>query len=174
MTGISRRQVGTDPKAVSGPAARARHERRETTKGPLRGPSHRAALRLLADGPYVRRLGTLLPLSSLELDLRTFGQGLEALAADAAVVDEQILRSVIGGDEAVPLLVAEPLHGSGCQLTHLPQLPTGAAAAAARIHELWPRATHTRALELLFVPGEHGNAADVGLLVRQHERAAAT
>src|SRR6059058_3125118 len=77
----------------------------------------------LSGRPYVRRLGALLPLGRLELDLCTFGEALEALAADAGVVDEQILRSVIGGDEAVPLLVAEPLHGSGCQLIHLPLLP---------------------------------------------------
>src|SRR5256885_10137290 len=142
-------------------------------KGPLRGPLSVRLLRGLRGRTHVRRLGALLPLGRLEVDLCTFGQGLEALAGDAAVVDEQILRSVIGGDEAVPLLVAEPLHGSGCQLTHLPQLPTGAAAAAARIHELLPRATHIRALELFFVPRGHGNATDVSLLGRQLGRAAA-
>src|SRR5256885_16346304 len=121
-------------------------------KGPLRGPLSVRLLRGLRGRTHVRRLGALLPLGRLELDLRTFGQGLEALAGDAAVVDEQILRSVIGGDEAVPLLVAEPLHGSGCQLTHLPQLPTGAAASAARLPERLSRAMHSPSVELLFLP----------------------
>src|SRR5262249_25438249 len=56
----------------------------------------------------------------LELHLRALGEGLEALAGDAGVMDEEILRPVVGGDEAIPLLVAEPLHGAGCQLIHLP------------------------------------------------------
>ena len=148
MTGISGCQIGTNK------------------KGPFRGPSRCVKTRVgLADGPYVRRLGALLPLCSLELDLRTLGQGLEALAADAAVVDEQILRSVIGGDEAVPLLVAEPLHGSGCQLIHLPLLPPRTASAAARVNELRPRASHSRAFKLLFVPEACRDAAYICLLV---------
>src|SRR5204863_3246677 len=107
------------------------------------------------------------------LDLRAFGEGLEALARDAGVVDEQILRSVIGGDEAVPLLVAEPLHGSGCQLIHLPLLPTGPASATARVDELRTGAAHSRAFELLLVPEASRDAADVCLLVGEDERAAA-
>jgi hypothetical protein len=31
-------------------------------------------------------------------------------------VDEDVLATVVLGDEAVALVVAEPLHGSGCQL----------------------------------------------------------
>src|SRR5436190_10132627 len=82
------------------------------------------------DRVNVRCLGALLPLGCLELDLRTFRERLEALAGDACVVDEQILRSVIGGDEAVPLVVAEPLHSAGCQLIHLPLPTTGTGVRA--------------------------------------------
>src|SRR5581483_8864872 len=83
-------------------------------KGPRRALFQATSGRDSADGPDVRGLRALLPLRRLELDLRALGEGLEALAGDAGVVDEQILRSVIGGDEAVPLLVAEPLHSSSC------------------------------------------------------------
>src|SRR5262245_46744566 len=32
-------------------------------------------------------------------------------------MDEQILSTVVGRDEPVPLIVAEPLHSSGCHMT---------------------------------------------------------
>ena len=35
-----------------------------------------------------------------------------AVGDDRALMDEQVLRAVIGGDEAEALLVVEPLHGS--------------------------------------------------------------
>src|SRR5205823_10299116 len=81
------------------------------------------------DRADVRRLRALLTLSRFELHLGTLGECLEALAGDAGVVHEQVLRPVLGGDEAVPLVVAEPLHGSSCHVFHLPQLPPGASAA---------------------------------------------
>jgi hypothetical protein len=62
----------------------------------------------------VGRLGALLALALLELDASTFGEALEAFAGDVAVVHEEILRSFVGGDKAVPLAVVEPLNGSGC------------------------------------------------------------
>src|SRR5581483_3311090 len=71
------------------------------------------------DDANVRGLGALRALRCLELDLRAFGQGLEALAGDARVVHEEILRAVLRRDEAVALLVAEPLDGSGCHVCHL-------------------------------------------------------
>src|SRR5215208_1745386 len=45
--------------------------------------------------------------------LGALGQGLEARAVDAGVVDEQVLAAVLRRNEAEALLVAEPLHGSG-------------------------------------------------------------
>src|SRR6266540_3856870 len=62
------------------------------------------------------RLRTLRPLLHLVLDLRALGEALVALALDRAVVDEHVLARVIRRDEAVALVVAEPLHGSGCHL----------------------------------------------------------
>src|SRR5205814_808621 len=86
-------------------------------RGPVSGASSRASCRVrvsLGDDADVRRLGALLPLGGLELHLRALAEGLEALAGDAGVVHEQVLRAVFGGDEAVPLLVAEPLHCASC------------------------------------------------------------
>jgi hypothetical protein len=36
-----------------------------------------------------------------------------AVAGDARVMDEQVLAGLVARDEAEPLVVAEPLHGSG-------------------------------------------------------------
>src|SRR5205814_6302824 len=58
----------------------------------------------------------------VELDLRALGEGLEALACDRAVMDEEVLASVVRGDEPVPLRVVEPLHGS-CRHRKTPPLP---------------------------------------------------
>src|ERR1700682_2789666 len=58
----------------------------------------------------------------------------------------------------------------GCSAVLL--LPARAAAAAARIEELRAGRLHAGALELLLVPCEHGDAADVCLLIGEHEGAA--
>src|SRR5215216_4788512 len=57
--------------------------------------------------PDVRGLWALRALAELEFDLRTFGQRPEPIAHDPGEVDECVLASVIGRDEAEALLVAE-------------------------------------------------------------------
>src|SRR3954470_20506335 len=69
--------------------------------------------------PDVRGLGSLRALAELEFDLRAFGERPEAIARDPGEVDERVLASVIGRDEAEALLVAEPLHDTGSHLTAL-------------------------------------------------------
>src|SRR5436190_23145851 len=64
----------------------------------------------------VRRLGTLGPGLGLVADLRALGERLEAVAGDATVMHEQVLALIVRCDEPEALLVAEPLHGSGCHL----------------------------------------------------------
>src|SRR5215212_1785487 len=71
---------------------------------------------VLGGGEDVLRLGALLPLGGLELDLRALGERLEAVACDRAVVDEQVLAALVGGDEPIALRVVEPLDGSGCHI----------------------------------------------------------
>src|SRR5262249_26484008 len=66
----------------------------------------------LGDLGDVDRLGAFCPFAGLELDLRALGEGLEALAADVAEVHEEILPTLVRGDEAVALRVVEPLHRS--------------------------------------------------------------
>lgn len=61
---------------------------------------------------HVNRLRPLVPARRLERDLRALGQGLETRALDVSVVDKQVLPTVVWGDEAEPLCVVEPLHGS--------------------------------------------------------------
>src|SRR5439155_25197376 len=74
----------------------------------------------LDDGD-VRRLRSLLTLTRLVLELRAFGERLEAIAGDVRVVDEEILVAFVRADEAVALRVVEPLDGSGChENTSLP------------------------------------------------------
>src|SRR5918995_461351 len=64
------------------------------------------------DGGDVVRLHTLLALGSLIRDLGTLIEALEAVTRYARVVHEEILTTLVGGDEAVALLVAEPLYRS--------------------------------------------------------------
>src|SRR5438874_2811144 len=66
-----------------------------------------------ANGACLRALRTIL---NFVLHLRPFGEALVPLAADRAVVDEDVLAPVVLRDEAVALVVAEPLHGSGCHV----------------------------------------------------------
>src|SRR5438309_11973843 len=80
----------------------------------------RARKRALPDDADVPSLGTLGALLDLVLDLRAFGEALEALAGDRAEVNEDVVAAVGLRDEAVALRVVEPLHGSGCHVFHLP------------------------------------------------------
>src|SRR6266545_239972 len=50
------------------------------------------------------------------LDLRALREALVPLALDCAVVDEHILAPVVRRDEAIALVVAEPLDRPGCHL----------------------------------------------------------
>src|SRR3712207_9506005 len=59
--------------------------------------------RRLRDRGDVCRLRTLRALAGLELDASALGQALEALTGDVAVVNEEILRALVGRAEAVPL-----------------------------------------------------------------------
>src|SRR3954470_21429407 len=68
------------------------------------------------DHGHVLRLGALLTLDAVELDLRSLGERPEALAVDGAVMDEQVLAARVRGDEAIPLRIVEPLDGSGCHV----------------------------------------------------------
>src|SRR3954469_1603856 len=82
--------------------------------------------------PDVCGLWALRALAELEFDLRAFGQRPEAVAGDAGEVDERVLASVIGRDEAEALLVAEPLHDTGSHLTALLLDPAHTTIAARR------------------------------------------
>ena len=73
-----------------------------------------------SDEADVHRLRPLVARLLLVLHLGVLGERLEALAVDAGVVDEQVPVSLIGSDEAVALLVVEPLHGSGRHVLPLP------------------------------------------------------
>src|SRR4026208_2249482 len=74
----------------------------------------------LTDDADVACLRTLWAFLDLVLDLRAFGQALEALAGDRAEVNEDVVAAVGLRDEAVALRIVEPLHGSGCHVFHLP------------------------------------------------------
>src|SRR5688500_3275868 len=78
------------------------------------GRSDPAERRVGLDGLDVRRVRALGAVLGVVGDLRALGQRLEAAALDGGVVDEEVLALVVRGDEAEALLVAEPLHGSGC------------------------------------------------------------
>src|SRR5450755_120902 len=73
----------------------------------------------------VRSLGTD---RSLVGHLRTLRERLEAAAYDRRVMNEQVLTLIVGGDEPVALLIAEPFDGSGCHVI----FPPGTLRAAKR------------------------------------------
>src|SRR5918993_1434648 len=64
------------------------------------------------DGGDVVRLHALLALGSLVGDLGTLLKALEAVTCYTAVVNEEIITALVGGDEAVALIVVEPLYRS--------------------------------------------------------------
>src|SRR2546421_10664705 len=83
--------------------------------------------------PDVFRLGSLLALGDVELDLLPFLQAAVAAAGDRAEVHEHILAA-LDRDEAVALVAVEPLHSA---LRHLDLLITDAAPRHG-----WGRARH--------------------------------
>src|SRR5687768_4995669 len=64
------------------------------------------------DSGDVIRLHALLALSSLVSNLGALIEALEAVTRYARVVNEEVLATLVGGDEAVALLVTEPLYRS--------------------------------------------------------------
>src|SRR5215207_8383190 len=82
----------------------------------MAGRSALRGSRVGLEGLDVRRVRALGALLGVVGDLGALGERLEAAALDGGVVDEQVLALVVRGDEAEALLVAEPLHGSGCHL----------------------------------------------------------
>src|SRR3954447_4581623 len=75
---------------------------------------------------HVDRLGALVPVLLLVGDLGVLLEGAEALRVDARVVNEQVAAATVGRDEAVALLVVEPLDRSGWHpRTFLPAGPPG-------------------------------------------------
>src|SRR5688572_11321462 len=57
---------------------------------------------------------SLLALHEVELDALSLSEGFEARALNGRVMDEAVLlRLAFGRDEAEPLGVVEPLHGTG-------------------------------------------------------------
>src|SRR5512133_2768324 len=97
-----------------------------------------------AGDPDVFRLGSLLALGDVELDLLPFLQAAVATTSDRAEVHEHVLAT-IDGDEAVTLVTVEPLHRA---LRHLDLLVVDAAPAAAEGARarplLWPACHGTR------------------------------
>src|SRR4051794_12825449 len=72
------------------------------------------------DQADVHRLRSLVTDFLLVLHLGVLGQALEALAVDARVVHEKVAVALVGRDEAIALLIVEPLHGSGRHVVPLP------------------------------------------------------
>src|SRR3954468_8132278 len=63
-----------------------------------------------SDGPDVRGLRALLALLLVELHALVLVQAAVAVAGDGGVVDEEVLTTVVRGDEPEALFGVEPLH----------------------------------------------------------------
>src|SRR6266446_2689785 len=81
-----------------------------------------AARLRLCDQGHVRGLRAFVTLLLFVLHLRTLGERPVAAALDRAEVHEQVLVTLVGGDEPITLVRVEPLDGSGrhCSFTSLP------------------------------------------------------
>src|SRR5687768_3243183 len=98
--------------------------------GPWRGPSRGTRTSGGLSQLDVRRLQALIALHDLELDALAFLEGLVALHGDRGEVNEDVLP-FLALDEAVALLVREPLDGALCQLLPPSQANDGSAGAVA-------------------------------------------
>src|SRR5262245_62085077 len=96
----------------------SRHRSPGAKRRPLAGPSPQRseALCSLRDLLHAGRRGALRTLLGLVLDLRALLERAVAVALDRAEMDEHVVRAVVGCDESVALVVAEPLDGSGRHL----------------------------------------------------------
>src|SRR4051794_12114656 len=79
-----------------------------------------SALLLRLDGRDVDGLRALVAVLGVVRDPGTLCEGAEPVRVDARVVDEEVLAALVRSDEAEALLVAEPLHGSGCHMSSYP------------------------------------------------------
>src|SRR4051794_20435420 len=69
-----------------------------------------------SDALDVDRLGPRVALFLLVGDAGALGQGAVAVRDDRGMMDEQVAVALVRGDEPEPLVVAEPLDGSGRHL----------------------------------------------------------
>src|SRR5258708_17725316 len=86
------------------------------------GPA--AEVTCLREEVHVCGLGALVALLGLALHLCTLRERPVAAALDRAEVDEQVLATLIGGDEPVTLVRVEPLDSSGCHICLSPPCHT--------------------------------------------------
>src|SRR6267143_114644 len=98
--------------------------------GPEGDPGGVSRSEVTLDLPDVGCLKTLRAAGHFELDPVTFGQALEALGLDGAIVHEDILSALLS-DESIPLRVVEPLHLS---LSHTSNLSLGGLQAPCSRH----------------------------------------
>jgi len=71
----------------------------------------------LADRSNVRGLQALRTLDGVELHFLPFRQGAVALPLNCSVMTENVVTSVILGDETEALRIIEPLHCASCHLS---------------------------------------------------------
>src|SRR5512133_1543939 len=98
--------------------------------GPLSEPRQLFGSEKGLDRLHVRRLQALIALHDVELDLLTLGQRLVAFPCNRREVDEDVFAA-FALDEAVALLVREPLDGAlgqnllpSCQQTTTARAPS--------------------------------------------------
>src|SRR5918912_3074680 len=87
------------------------------------GPRDLRALTGFSNAGYVLRLQPFSALGYLVSHLVAFFEGLEPLSGYARVVHEDVFAPIIRADEAVALLVAEPLDRSFLGHTFAPAFP---------------------------------------------------
>jgi hypothetical protein len=70
----------------------------------------------ISDRGYSGGLRAFSALADLELDSLILFEGAEAAALDLRVMNEDVIRTAVGGDEAEAFFAVEPFHSSLCHI----------------------------------------------------------
>src|SRR5580704_4682911 len=100
--------------------------RRREQRFPYSGVPGKGAI---SDRANLLRPGALVAPGDRELDPLVVLEAAVAVSLDGGVVDEDVRRAVIGGDETIALVRVEPLH---CALSHCALLPRRSSGCTGR------------------------------------------
>ena len=108
-------------------------------------------------GPNVRRLLAFSPGRRGELDRLTILERLESLSGDLRMMNEQVLTTIIGSDEAETLFLVEPLYRTSCHVIFSLDLGASTVQVPSTVHQGMLRGRKVYTLtQVGMIPARHG------------------